>query len=308
MPISGGIKTKNQKSLKGSGWFDGNNQPNMSNQNGYTLNSINPFASNPNGANQNSSMFSSLGNMFSSGQGNKNQQYGTLNFGNSNNPNMYGGKGPSAVAATSGYNPFAASSGWGSQKGGWEVQNQPSYGAQTRPYGMQNQPYGAQTRTYGMQNQMNGMQNQMNGSQTQPYGMANQPYGSQTQPYGMSNQMNGNQINGNQMNGNQMNGNQMNGNQMNGNQMNGNQMNGMQNQNSNSFWTWGGKRRKGTKKMRGGYTNNIPLTGLASSAAPINDIRSAQPQQMVGGRTRRRRRRSCCCKNKHSKSCKNYKK
>jgi hypothetical protein len=126
--------------------------------------------------------------------------------------------------------------------------------------------------------------------------MQNQPYGAQNQMNGMPNQMNGipNQMNGNQMNGIP-------------NQMNGNQMNGIQNQNANSFWTWGGKRRKGTKKMRGGYANNIPLTGLASSAAPINDIRSAQPQQMVGGR-RTRRRRSCCCKNKHTKSCKNYKK
>jgi hypothetical protein len=270
MPISGGIKTKNQKSLKGSGWFDGNNQTNMPNSNGSMFNSANPFASNPNGANSNGSFFSSLGNLFSSGQGNRNQGYGTLNFGNPNNGSMYGGKGPSAVSANPAYNPFGASSGWGSQSGGWDMPNQPygaqtrPYGAQTRPYGMTTQPYGMTTQPYGMPNQPYGMPNQPYGSQTQPYGMPNQPYGSQTQPYSM------------------------------------------QNQNSNSFWTWGGKRRKGTKKMRGGYTNNIPLTGIASEAAPINDIRSAQPQQMVGGRTRRRR--SCCCKNKHSKSCKNYKK
>ena len=293
MPNSGGIKTKNKKSLKGSGWFDGNNQPNMSNQNGYTLNSLNPFASNPNGTNQNGSMFSSLGNMFSSDQGNKNQQYGTLNFGNSNNPNMYGGKGPSAVAATPGYNPFAAKPAWGggAQNGGWE----PSYGTQPSSYGAQARPYVNQTRSYGAQTNPYVNQNQSYGAQQ------SRPYGSQsTMPYGMPNQMNGmpNQMNGmpNQMNGmpNQMNGMS-------------NQMNGMSNQNVESFWTWGGKRRKGTKKMRGGYTNNTPLTGLASSAAPINDIKSAQPQQMVGGR-RTRRRRSCCCKNKHTKSCKNYKK
>lgn len=55
--------------------------------------------------------------------------------------------------------------------------------------------------------------------------------------------------------------------------------------------------KKRTRKMYGGYSDNIALTGLAASAAPISDIKSAQPLNIVGGRTKRRRHR-------HNKSCK----
>lgn len=54
--------------------------------------------------------------------------------------------------------------------------------------------------------------------------------------------------------------------------------------------TIGGKRRR-TRRMRGGFTDNTPLTGLASHAAPISDIKTAQPHNWVGGRTRRHRYR-----------------
>ena len=60
--------------------------------------------------------------------------------------------------------------------------------------------------------------------------------------------------------------------------------------------------RKRSRKMRGGYGDNIPLTGLASSAAPISDIKNAQPLNIVGGRRTKRHRR-----HRHSKSCKRCK-
>ena len=63
--------------------------------------------------------------------------------------------------------------------------------------------------------------------------------------------------------------------------------------------TSGGRKR--SRKMRGGYSDNIALTGLAASAATISDIKSAQPLTTVGGRRTKRRRGG---KHRHSKSCK----
>ena len=60
-------------------------------------------------------------------------------------------------------------------------------------------------------------------------------------------------------------------------------------------------RRKRSRKMRGGYSDNIALTGLAASAAPISDIKSAQPLTIVGGRRTKRRHGG---KHRHGKSCK----
>ena len=60
--------------------------------------------------------------------------------------------------------------------------------------------------------------------------------------------------------------------------------------------------RKRSRKMRGGYGDNISLTGLAASAAPISDIKSAQPLTTVGGRRTKRQRR-----HRHGKSCKTRK-
>ena len=62
--------------------------------------------------------------------------------------------------------------------------------------------------------------------------------------------------------------------------------------------------RKRSRKMRGGYSDNIALTGLASSAAPISDIKNAQPLTTVGGRRTKRRHGG---KHRHGKSCKRCK-
>jgi hypothetical protein len=53
-----------------------------------------------------------------------------------------------------------------------------------------------------------------------------------------------------------------------------------------------GGRRSRRRKMRGGYSDYTPLTGLAYSASPISDIKTAQPNSFVGGRTKRRTRKS----------------
>jgi len=64
---------------------------------------------------------------------------------------------------------------------------------------------------------------------------------------------------------------------------------------TNSYATPGatsyGGRRSRTRKMRGGYSDYTPLTGLAYSASPISDIRTAEQNNWVGGRTKRRRGR-----------------
>lgn len=62
--------------------------------------------------------------------------------------------------------------------------------------------------------------------------------------------------------------------------------------------TYGGKSRK--RKMRGGFRDNTPTTGLASNAASFSG-QTAKAHNMVGGKTRRHR------KHKHSKSCNNRK-
>ena len=43
--------------------------------------------------------------------------------------------------------------------------------------------------------------------------------------------------------------------------------------------------------MRGGFTDNTPTTGLAATASPISDIKTAQAHNWVGGRSRRRHSR-----------------
>jgi hypothetical protein len=55
--------------------------------------------------------------------------------------------------------------------------------------------------------------------------------------------------------------------------------------------TYGGKRHRRSRRMRGGFKDNTPTSGIASTAAPISDVKTAQPQTIVGGRTRRRRGR-----------------
>ena len=72
---------------------------------------------------------------------------------------------------------------------------------------------------------------------------------------------------------------------------------------TSSSYAMGGKRRRKSRRMRGGnFTDNTPRTGVASTASPITGIKSAQPHNLVGGRTRRR-----CRKSSHSKSCRHRK-
>lgn len=58
-------------------------------------------------------------------------------------------------------------------------------------------------------------------------------------------------------------------------------------QNSSSGYM-GGKTKR--RRMRGGFKDNNPTTGLASHAAPFSGS-TAQPHNWVGGRTRRRGRK-----------------
>lgn len=57
--------------------------------------------------------------------------------------------------------------------------------------------------------------------------------------------------------------------------------------------TYGGRSRR--RRMRGGFKDNTPTTGLAAHAASFSG-QTAKPHNLVGGRTKRRHR--------HSKSCK----
>lgn len=68
----------------------------------------------------------------------------------------------------------------------------------------------------------------------------------------------------------------------------------------NTGYGYGGKKGKRRRSMRGGYSDNISLNNLASTAEPISGIPTATAQ-LVGGRTRRRRR------HRHNKSCKHRK-
>ena len=74
---------------------------------------------------------------------------------------------------------------------------------------------------------------------------------------------------------------------------------------STSYVSPTGGRRKKSRKMRGGFSDNTPTTGLAAHASPISDIKSAQAHNWVGGKTRKRARKGG--KHRHSKSCKHSK-
>jgi hypothetical protein len=69
----------------------------------------------------------------------------------------------------------------------------------------------------------------------------------------------------------------------------------------NTGYGMGGKKGKRRRSMRGGYSDNISLNNLASTAEPISGVPTASAHQYVGGRTRRRRR------HRHNKSCKHRK-
>ncbi len=57
-----------------------------------------------------------------------------------------------------------------------------------------------------------------------------------------------------------------------------------------SSGAYGGKKRK-SRKMRGGYSNNVALNSLAANASPISGIKSAEPHNWVGGKKSRKNRR-----------------
>jgi hypothetical protein len=71
-----------------------------------------------------------------------------------------------------------------------------------------------------------------------------------------------------------------------------------------STYTMGGK-KKTRKHMKGGFKDNIAITGLASHAEPISDIKNAQPHNWVGGKTKKHHSRR---KHRHYKSLKHHKK
>lgn len=54
--------------------------------------------------------------------------------------------------------------------------------------------------------------------------------------------------------------------------------------------TYGGKRSRRRRHMRGGFKDNTPTTGIALHAASISDVKTAQPHNWVGGKTRRHRK------------------
>ena len=65
--------------------------------------------------------------------------------------------------------------------------------------------------------------------------------------------------------------------------------------------SYGGKRRKRrSRRMRGGYSDNVSMTNLASRAAPFSG-ETARPQSYVGGR--RTKRRCHTHKRSHRRHC-----
>jgi hypothetical protein len=63
--------------------------------------------------------------------------------------------------------------------------------------------------------------------------------------------------------------------------------------------TVGGRTRK--HKRGGSFSASKSVTGLAANAATVSNVKTAQPHNIVGGKSRRHR------KHKHSKSCKHMK-
>ena len=72
-------------------------------------------------------------------------------------------------------------------------------------------------------------------------------------------------------------------------------------QNQPSSYSYGGKTRK--HKRGGSYSSSISVNGLAANAAPVSNVKTAQPHNLVGGKSKKHRKH----KHKHSKSCKHKK-
>ena len=62
-------------------------------------------------------------------------------------------------------------------------------------------------------------------------------------------------------------------------------------QSPRSTSAYGGKHSRRRRLMRGGFKDNTPTTGVASHAAPISGVSTANAHNWVGGRTRRRGRK-----------------
>lgn len=65
---------------------------------------------------------------------------------------------------------------------------------------------------------------------------------------------------------------------------------------SSTGYMGGKKRRKTRRHMKGGYSDNTQLTGLAANAEPISGIKSAEPHTIIGGKKKTKRHK------RHSKS------
>jgi len=63
----------------------------------------------------------------------------------------------------------------------------------------------------------------------------------------------------------------------------------------------GGRKSKTKRHMKGGYSDNTPLTGLAATAEPITEIKSAEPNNIVGGKRKTKRQRHSKKRERHSK-------
>jgi len=63
---------------------------------------------------------------------------------------------------------------------------------------------------------------------------------------------------------------------------------GMQSSYRPTSYGYGG-RKQGSRRMKGGFNDNTPTSGLAAHAAPFSGV-TAKPHTLVGGKTRRRGR------------------
>ena len=65
----------------------------------------------------------------------------------------------------------------------------------------------------------------------------------------------------------------------------------------------GGRTRRRRSKRGGSYSASKSVTGLAANSSSVYNTKTAQPHNLVGGKSKKQRRH----KHKHSKSCKNKK-
>ena len=68
---------------------------------------------------------------------------------------------------------------------------------------------------------------------------------------------------------------------------------------SSTGYMGGRKKRKTRRHMKGGYSDNTQLTGLAASAQYISGIKSAEPLTIVGGKKKTKRRQKQSKSRKH---------